>query len=247
MVRRHPVLHPAHGVAGPGEGRGAHCPPRHTIGPMNDPFAAMRIEYGDVPLARADMPPEPLPFFRSWLAAAETAKVSEPNGMSLATVDGSGQPHCRIVLLKFVDVRGFVFFTNRTSDKGAQLAQNARAAATFWWPLPRNRQVRIAAVVEPVDDATSDRYFAERPRRAQLCSAASPQSRPVCDRAELEALVAALERRLAGAPVPRPPHWGGYRLVPHAVEFWQGRDGRLHDRFRYEKADAEWRLLRLAP
>ncbi|MBL8748058.1 MAG: pyridoxamine 5'-phosphate oxidase [Planctomycetes bacterium] len=214
---------------------------------MDDPFAAMRIEYGDVPMVRADMPADPVTLFSSWLSAAQGAGVSEPNGMCLATVDGTGQPHSRIVLLKFVDPRGFVFFTNRASDKGAQLAANPRAAATFWWSQPRNRQVRVAGVVEVTDDATSDRYFAERPRRAQLCSAASPQSRPVSGRAELEALVAALEQRLGGAPVPRPPHWGGCRLVPHAVEYWQGRDGRLHDRFRYERAGDTWTLQRLAP
>lgn len=212
-----------------------------------DPLAAMRIEYGDLPLARADLPAAPLDLFRAWLADARVAKVSEPNGMTLATVDGEGQPHSRVVLLKIVDERGFTFFTNRASDKGRHLIGNPRAAATFWWPLPRNRQVRITGDVQPTDDATSDRYFAERPRRAQLCSAASPQSQPVEGRAELESLVAALEARLAGAPVPRPSHWGGYCLSPRTIEFWQGRDGRLHDRFRYERTTTGWNVERLAP
>lgn len=207
----------------------------------------MRIEYGDEPLARADLPEDPLALFRTWLGAAAAANVSEPNGMSLATVDQEGQPHCRIVLLKLVDERGFVFFSNRASDKGRQLADNPLAAATFWWSAPRNRQVRVVGSMEATDDATSDRYFADRPRRAQLCSAASPQSRPVANRAILDALVRELESRLAGDPVPRPPHWGGYRLVPRTIEFWQGRDGRLHDRFRFDRAGNGWRIERLAP
>lgn len=210
-------------------------------------FSRLRIEYGDTPLARADLPPEPLALFGAWLQAAGAAGVAEPNGMALATCDADGQPHCRIVLLKAVDARGFTFFTNLDSDKGAQLEANPRAAATFWWPAPRNRQVRVTGPVERCDPAEADEYFRSRPRRAQLCSAASPQSRPIAGRAELEQLVAALAARLGEAPVPRPPHWGGYRLVPRALEFWQGRDGRLHDRFRYTRSEAGWQLTRLAP
>lgn len=221
---------------------------RSTIAAMpDDPFAAMRIEYGDAPLTRAEMPSEPLPLFHSWLAAARAAGVEEPNGMAFATCDRDGQPHCRIVLLKQVDGSGFTFFTNRDSDKGAQLAGNARAAATFWWSRPRNRQVRVTGVVELVADAVSDRYFAERPRRAQLCSAASPQSRRVDSREELERRVAELAVATGDGPVVRPPHWGGYVLVPQTVEFWQGRDGRLHDRLRYRREAGAWLLERLAP
>lgn len=207
----------------------------------------MRIEYGDEPLARAAMPSDPFVLFHAWLAAAAGAKVSEPNGMALATCDAAGQPHCRVVLLKLVDARGFTFFTNRDSDKGRQLLANPRAAATFWWPLPRNRQVRLVGTMECAADAVSDRYFADRPRRAQLCSAASPQSQRVTDREELERLVSALEMRIGDGPVPRPAHWGGYTLVPSSFEFWQGRDARLHDRFRYERAATGWQLERLAP
>jgi pyridoxamine 5'-phosphate oxidase len=213
----------------------------------DDPIPGMRIEYGDVPLARADMPADPLELFRSWLLAAKAANVAEPNGMALATCDADGQPHCRVVLLKIADERGFTFFTNRDSDKGRQLQHEPRAAATFWWPQPRNRQVRVAGKVETVADAVSDEYFTSRPRRAQICSAASPQSRPVRSRDELERLVAALEQRIGDGPVPRPPHWGGYCLVPRTLEFWQGRDGRLHDRFRYERTAQGWQLERLAP
>jgi pyridoxamine 5'-phosphate oxidase len=221
---------------------------RPTIGGMRDDlFSSMRVEYGDSPLARADMPERPLPMFRSWLDAATAAKVDEPNAMAFATCDAHGQPHCRVVLLKVLDDRGFTFFTNHTSDKGAQLAANARAAATFWWQRPRNRQVRITGSVQTVEAAVADAYFAARPRRAQLCSAASPQSRVVGSRAELEQRVEALAAATGDGPIVRPPHWGGYLLVPEAIEFWQGRDGRLHDRLRYRRAGDAWQLERLAP
>lgn len=213
----------------------------------DDLFAEMRVEYGDAPLTRGDMPAEPLPLFRSWLAAATDANVGEPNAMAFATCDAAGQPHCRIVLLKRVDAQGLTFFSNRDSDKGAQLAANARAAATFWWQRPRNRQVRVTGSVEHASDAVSDEYFAARPRRAQLCSAASPQSRRIDSRAELEQRVEALAAATGDATIARPSHWGGYVLVPHAFEFWQGRDGRLHDRFRYRRARDCWELERLAP
>jgi pyridoxamine 5'-phosphate oxidase len=213
----------------------------------NEQFPAMRVEYGDAPLTRADMPADPIALFRTWLAAAEAAKVIEPNAMALATCGDDGQPHCRIVLLKLLDDRGFTFFTNKQSEKGQQLLANPRAAATFWWSVPRTRQVRVTGSIEAADEAVSDRYFAARPRRAQLCSAASPQSRRVASRAELEQLVQVLSQQVGDGPVPRPAHWGGYVLVPHAIEFWQGREARLHDRFRYTGTADGWSLERLAP
>ncbi len=213
----------------------------------NDGFSHLRVEYGDAPLERTDLPADPLELLRSWLAAAAAAGAAEPNAMALATCDADHQPHCRIVLMKGLDARGLTFFTNRRSDKGEQLAAQARAAATFWWQTPRNRQVRVTGVVERAADAVSDAYFASRPRRAQLCSAASPQSQPVADRAELERRVTDLEQRLGGGPVSRPDHWGGYVLVPAAIEFWQGRDGRLHDRFRFRREAGGWCVDRLAP
>ncbi|MBL9076229.1 MAG: pyridoxamine 5'-phosphate oxidase [Planctomycetes bacterium] len=213
----------------------------------DDLFSSLRVEYGDTPLTRAEMPADPIDLFRQWLAAATAAGLDEPNGMAFATCGADGQPHCRVVLLKVLDARGFTFFTNRDSDKGRQLAENPRAAATFWWPRPRNRQVRVAGRVEVADDAVSDAYFARRPRRAQICSAASPQSRRIDGRAELEQLVAQLAAEAGDRPIVRPPQWGGYVLVPEVVEFWQGRDGRLHDRFRYRRDGAVWQLDRLAP
>lgn len=212
-----------------------------------DPFSRLRIEYGDEPMDLASLPADPLVLFQEWLAAAERAGVNEPNGMALATCDRDGQPHCRIVLLKGLDGRGLTFFTNKQSDKGAQLAANPRAAATFWWPAPRNRQVRLVGSVAHADDAAADEYFASRPRRAQLCSAASPQSRVVAGREELERRVEALAAASGAGPIARPPHWGGYMLTPTAIEFWQGRDGRLHDRCRYVAAGGAWRIEQLAP
>lgn len=213
----------------------------------DDTFSHLRIEYGDAPLLPSELPAEPLQLLRTWLAAAEQAGAAEPNGMALATSDADGQPHCRIVLCKAIDARGLSFFTNQQSDKGVQLTANPRAAVTFWWHAPRNRQVRVVGVVEAASPSAADVYFGSRPRRAQLCSAASPQSRVVASREDLERRVEALTAQVGELPVPRPPHWGGYVLVPSAVEFWQGRDGRLHDRFRYVRAVDGWRIERLAP
>jgi len=213
----------------------------------DDAFEDMRVDYGDAPLRRADLPDEPLSLLQRWLDEAAAAEVREPNGMAVATCGADGQPQCRVVLLKKLDGRGLSFFTNRDSDKGQQLRQNARAAATFWWVAPRARQVRVTGTVVEADAADSDRYFHSRPRRAQICSAASPQSRVVADRAELERLVDAFEAGVGEGEVPRPPHWGGYVLQPEVIEFWQGRTARLHDRFRFTRDGGAWRLERLAP
>ena len=212
-----------------------------------DLFDDLRVEYDDEPLRLADLPAEPMALFHAWMGAAVRAEVREPNGMTVATCDEHGQPHCRVVLLKQVDMRGFVFFSNKLSDKGAQLRANARAAATFWWSAPRSRQVRVVGEVEDLPASESDAYFESRPRRAQLCSAASPHSRVVGSRPALHRLVAELAARVGDGPVPRPDHWGGYVLRPAAIEFWQGRHGRLHDRFRYTALAGGWRIERLAP
>ncbi len=213
----------------------------------HDEFAELRTDYGDAALRRGDLPADPIELFRSWLAAAADAGVREPNAMALATCSRDLQPRCRIVLLKQLDEAGFGFFTNKESAKGEDLRANGKAAATFWWQAPRTRQVRIEGEVRELPEADSDAYFASRPRRAQVCSAASPQSRVVADRASLERLVDDLDAASEDAAVVRPPHWGGYAILPASIEFWQGRDGRLHDRFRFDRDGAGWRVARLAP
>jgi pyridoxamine 5'-phosphate oxidase len=166
--------------------------------------------------------------------------------MTLATVDAGGQPAARTVLLKSIDRRGLTFYTNLDSRKARELAANARAALLFWWP-PHARQVRFEGKIEPVSDSEADAYFATRPRGSQIGAWASAQSRVIADRAALEAAEQEIEARFAGGPVPRPPFWGGYRLLPERVEFWQGRINRLHDRLRYTCRGKNWQIERLAP
>ena len=212
-----------------------------------DQFSALRTDYGDAALRRADLPEDPVELFRAWMEEARDAGEPEPNGMALATCGKDGQPSCRVVLLKQLDEHGFGFFTNKQSDKGEQLRANAKAAATFWWKAPRVRQVRIEGVVVELPEADSEAYFRSRPRRAADLRAASPQSRVVRDRASLEAMVDDVDEASADGDVVRPAHWGGYALRPHRVELWQGRDGRLHDRFRFERDGDAWRVERLGP
>lgn len=213
----------------------------------SDAFSDLRVDYGDEALRREDLPADPVELSRKWLDLAADAGVREANAISLATCDADGQPHCRIVLLKQLDEHGFTFFTNKRSDKGQHLATNSKAAATLWWTAPRARQIRIIGDVSELPDEFAQAYFASRPRRAQLCSAASPQGKVVKDRDALEALVDAEEKRTGGGPVTKPPHWGGYLLQPRMIEFWQGRKARLHDRFRYTRVDGSWGIDRLAP
>ncbi|HYE57106.1 MAG TPA: pyridoxamine 5'-phosphate oxidase [Rhodothermales bacterium] len=209
-------------------------------------LADLRAHYGSGALDEADAPATPFVLFARWFEEALATALPEPNAMVLSTVDGAGQPSARVVLLKGVDEDGFLFFTNYHSRKGREMASDARVALTFWWP-PLERQVRVEGRAEPVDAATSDAYFVTRPRGSQLGAVASPQSEVVGSRAELEARLTEVEARFAGQAVERPPHWGGYRVIPHMVEFWQGRPSRLHDRLRYTREDDHWRLERLAP
>jgi pyridoxamine 5'-phosphate oxidase len=196
-------------------------------------------------LRRADLAQDPILQFERWFAeAAESAPLAE--AMTLATVDAEGNPDARMVLLKGVDARGFRFFSNYESAKAGQLAAQPRAALILYW-RELDRQVRMRGSVERLSQDESDEYFAGRPRESQLGAWASPQSRPVESREALDAELAAVERRFADGPVSRPPAWGGYLLEPRAIEFWQGRVGRLHDRFRYTRADAAWRIERLGP
>lgn len=199
----------------------------------------------DRALHRTDLDPDPLVQFGAWFAEAEDA-VRQPQAIALATADGDGVPSVRMVLLKGWDERGFVVFTNYASRKGRELTANPVAALVAYWD-PLDRQVRIEGTVTRLDADESDRYFATRPRASQLAARASHQSEGLADRSVLESAVAALEVEYADRPVPRPSHWGGFRVVPAAFEFWQHRENRLHDRFSYRPEGGGWRIERLAP
>ena len=195
-------------------------------------------------LNEADVPADPLLLFHEWLEEAISGGVPEPNAMTLATVDSDCKPSARVVLLKEVSGGGFVFYTNYLSDKGKELAHNPNASLVFLW-LETQRQVRINGRVEKVSAADSDAYFAIRPRSSQAGAVASPQSTVIPGREELEAR---FEEVLSqDGEIDRPPRWGGYRLMPEVIEFWQGRESRLHDRLRYRKLAKGWKLERLAP
>jgi len=211
-------------------------------------IADLRREYQRASLSETDVDPDPLRQFQSWLAEAVTAEIPEPTAMTLATVGEDGVPSARIVLLKGVDASGFLFFTNYDSRKGRELAARPVAALLFHW-VELERQVRIDGFVSRATAEESDAYFASRPRPARLGAWASPQSRVIPDRAWLERELSAVRERFAPQEehVPRPPHWGGYRVAPETMEFWQGRPSRLHDRLRYRRDAGRWRIERLAP
>ncbi len=189
---------------------------------------------------------DPISAFRDALARAEGRETDDPTAMTLATIDEDGRPSARVVLLKSVDPRGFSFFTNLESRKGRALAKNPYVALCIHWPKGAE-QVRVEGRVEPVSEAEADAYFASRVRGSQIGAWASDQSRPLASREELEARVAEMTARFEGGPVPRPPHWSGYRVIPDHIEFWFGKDSRLHDRFVYVREGEGWRCERLHP
>lgn len=197
-------------------------------------------------LSEGDLPADPVELFGAWMEHAVRSGELEPNAVALATVGADGQPRARFVLLKDAREEGFVFFTNYESRKGRDLAEVPRASLAFWWPMVE-RQVRVDGRVSRLSGEESDAYFRSRPRGSQLSARAAHQSEPVGSREELISAVERLEREFPAGDVPRPDYWGGYLLEPERLEFWQGREDRLHDRFEYRRGGGAWSWRRLAP
>ena len=216
---------------------------------MDSPIdiAALRHDYVAHGLRRADLDADPIVQFTKWFAEAAAAQLRDVNAMSLGTIRDDGAPEVRIVLLKGISEHGFVFFTNYESAKGKQIAANPRVALTLFW-VQLERQIRITGTAEKTSLTESEEYFHTRPLGSQLGAWASPQSEVIADREVLEAQLAEATQKFAGEVVPLPARWGGYRVVPQTIEFWQGRTNRLHDRFRYRRESAgSWLIERLAP
>lgn len=214
---------------------------------MSQTLAELRREYALGALSEVEVAPDPIQQFQRWLREALGAQLPEPNAMTLATADRTGRPYARVVLLKDCDADGFVFFTNYRSDKGRQLAENPHAALVFVW-LELERQVRVEGTVGKIPVAESEAYFHSRPRESRLGALASRQSQVVASRAILDERFQQLATQYPDDNIPMPNQWGGYRVRPEMLEFWQGRHGRMHDRLRYRRqADDSWWLERLEP
>jgi pyridoxamine 5'-phosphate oxidase len=210
-------------------------------------IAGIRKEYKLQTLLEIEILPDPFQQFNKWWNEALRSRIEEPNAMTLATSSSDGIPSARIILLKGVDKKGFVFFTNYESYKGIQLLENPRACLVFFWK-ELERQVRITGIVEKTSAQSSDEYFNSRPEGSRIGAIASPQSRVIADRKWLEENEENIRSQFEGKEIKRPMHWGGYRVKPVAIEFWQGRPNRLHDRIQYSlQEDASWKIERLAP
>ena len=207
-----------------------------------------RVQYETAGLDLSDLDRDPIVQWHGWYDQAASAGVAEPNAMTVSTLDKDMAPDSRVVLARGVDHRGFIFYTNYDSAKSQQLIENPVASAVFAW-LDLHRQVRVRGSVQRVADQESDEYFASRPRESQIGAWASPQSQVISDRNFLEQRFAEFRAKFNDQSVPRPPYWGGWLLVPSAIEFWQGRPSRLHDRFVYtsKKSAQQWQIQRLAP
>ena len=217
-----------------------------SIDQTSTSVADLRCDYRLQALLESDVHANPIQQFQSWFDQAIKAELPEPNAMTLATVSPPGRPAARMVLLKGFDQQGFVFYTNYLSRKGQDLTQTPWAALVFWW-AELERQVRVEGQVAKIPAQETETYFYSRPRGSQLGAWASEQSQVISDRTILEHRLQDLEQQYQDQPIPRPLHWGGYRLQPHLIEFWQGRPNRLHDRLCYQKAGEQWKIERLSP
>ncbi|CDI00766.1 Pyridoxine/pyridoxamine 5'-phosphate oxidase [Candidatus Competibacter denitrificans Run_A_D11] len=221
-------------------------PTEGAFATMDKSIAELRRDYTLGALSKTSVDPDPIKQFQRWLQEAIAAQLPEPNAMTVATADLSGHCHARAMLLKVCDANGFVFFTNYQSDKGQQLLENPHVALVFLW-LELQRQVRIEGTVTKISSAESEAYFHTRPRESRLGALVSQQSQVVASRKQLDERFQQLAAQYPDDVIPMPEHWGGYRVWPVMMEFWQGRQGRLHDRLRYRREEKGWRLERLEP